>query len=119
MREEKRQQALEIAKKIKQEPDNLDNYRALADIYIDEQDFNSAYKVYQEILKHNENDIHALLNSGSIKFYAKQYKEAMKLYIRVIEFEPDNSLAHYNLGNVYAELNMYEDSLKEYKEAVS
>ena len=54
MREEKRQQALEIAKKIKQEPDNLDNYRALADIYIDEQDFNSAYKVYQEILKHNE-----------------------------------------------------------------
>ncbi|MDO5437448.1 MAG: tetratricopeptide repeat protein, partial [bacterium] len=109
----------ELIETIKKEPKNLDNYRALADLFIDRKDFQSAFNVYQEILKTDENDIQALLNSGSIMFYAKKFKESTAFYLKGLEIEPENGLLHYNLGNVYAEINNFEDALKEYKKAVS
>ena len=87
-----------LTEEIKKDPNNLNNYRALADIYIDKQDFKSAFNIYQEILKKDENDIQALLNSGSIKFYAKEFREAIKFYIKGLEIGPVNSLLHYHLG---------------------
>ena len=34
-----------LTEEIKKDPNNLNNYRALADIYIDKQDFKSAFNI--------------------------------------------------------------------------
>ena len=41
----------ELIKKIEENPDNIENHRALADFYLSKKDFKSAYDVYQNILK--------------------------------------------------------------------
>ena len=100
---------------VNSNPESLDKKRALADFYIDAGKLSLAYEVYQDILKLNECDIQALLNSGSIKFYSKQYKDSETFFKRGIEIEPENSLLHYNLGNVYAEINDFEKAHREYR----
>ena len=114
MNKEKLDKLKELAAK---NPNNIDYKRALADFYINEENYNLAYEVYQDILKVNEYDIQALLNSGSIRFYAKDYEKSKEFFQKAIEFEPENSLLHYNLANVYAEVNDFNNAIKEYKAA--
>ena len=55
--------------KIKQNPDNIDNYRDLTNIYVANNEFDSALSIYNKMLELFPDDVHALINSGSIYFY--------------------------------------------------
>ena len=98
----------ELKEKINKEPDNVENYKNLANYYIGSEDLNSALGVYKQILKLTPYDYQSLVNLGSIYFYKKNYMEAIDCYHKSTIKEPDNYAGYYNLGNVYAEIDNFE-----------
>ena len=68
----------ELKSKINQEPNNIENYRNLANYYIGSSDYDNALLVYEDILKIQPDDYQSLINMGSIYFYKKRFPEALK-----------------------------------------
>ena len=61
----------ELKAKISAEPDNVENYKNLANYYIGCDDLTNALATYKQILHLCPNDFQALINTGSICFYRK------------------------------------------------
>ena len=105
--------------KIKENPNVIDNYRELTNIYVSNRDYDSALSIYNKMLEVFPDDVQALINSGSICFYKKDFEKAISLYLRAIASEPENAAIHYNLGNVYAEIGNFSSALKYYTNAIN
>ena len=70
----------ELKEKIKQNPNDIDNYKNLANYYIGSNDLNNAMLVYGEILKISQNQppIELAKKLGMHEFVVKQTLEKLK-----------------------------------------
>ena len=67
-----------LVNKIKDDPENIENYRELTNIYIVNNEFDSALSIYNKMLEIFPNDVQALINSGSIYFYKKNFQKVIE-----------------------------------------
>ena len=104
----------DLKKKITQSPDTDENYRALANIYVADEDYDSALKVYERLLERFPEDMQALINTGSIYFYKKDYAMAIENYLKANKLDHSSYAVNFNLGNVYAEVGSFSHALKYY-----
>ena len=100
-REGKRTQAVtELEKIVKQDPDNRDYRNLLVSAYVRQDQLPEAQKVVAAALKHNPNDVDALLQRAD--FYTRDGKtrEAEQDLRAILHFKPESALAHYGLATV-------------------
>lgn len=60
----------------------------------------------------------AMVNLGTLHFYARQYKASAEYYRKALEVNPDYALAHFNLGNLYDEQNDFVQATFHYQAAL-
>ena len=83
--------------KMALEPNNVALYHELAKYYAMDNQFEKVISVYESLLAIDKNDMQALLNLGSIWFYAKEYRKALKCFNDAVVVNPSNYLVYYNL----------------------
>lgn len=60
----------------------------------------------------------AMVNLGTLHFYARQYQASAEYYRKALEVNPDYALAHFNLGNLYDEQNDFVQAAFHYQAAL-
>ncbi len=83
-------------------PEYIQVYFALGDMYQKEMDYKRAIKNYKIVLQYDKNNIDALDKIARVYYYRLNNKEkALEIYNKIIENEPDNIQAHYGLLSIY------------------
>jgi len=98
---------------IKDEPQNSEAWRTLAQIHwLHLHDPKSAYDELIEALRCNPKNIWALVLMGNlITKEKKDVEHAKQYYNKVLEYYPDNVIALNNIGATYMECEDYEGAL--------
>lgn len=81
-------------------------------------DLESAQKIYEEILDSQPNNIDALLWLGSIHSEKTEYPKAFELLNRAISFNPYRFEPYYNLGLMKAKLNKHNEAIQTWQKAI-
>jgi tetratricopeptide (TPR) repeat protein len=109
---------------ISTNPDYVDGYRAIAQVYLRQNDPESAYLIYERANAHNlellqSKDYNALGISWLQQINTNNHIEkAIACFERAIQIDPTYADAHCNLGNVFVRQNQIKDAIISYKEAI-
>ena len=83
------------------------------------QKYGSALNVYQNILKQNATDQHALFNAGNAYYRLNEYTQAEELYKKAAEIPGTyGQSALYNLGNAYYHAGNKTQAIEAYQKAI-
>tara|TARA_B110000438_G_scaffold298459_1_gene346768 strand:- start:537 stop:2207 length:1671 start_codon:yes stop_codon:yes gene_type:complete len=82
-------------------------------------DFESAEKFYNEVLKKNPNHFNAIFYFASLSAQTKNYSKAKNLFEKIIHIKPDYDVAHANLGAVLKELGKFNEAVDACKKAIA
>ncbi|MEW5821369.1 MAG: tetratricopeptide repeat protein [Cyanobacteriota bacterium] len=117
-------------KKIRQDPDNLDLCRELAEKCTKKKKIEAAYEVYQYIIRKAPNDYKSYNDVGYL-FYLKAnstkadlkkqhnyFSKALENYNKVLELKPDYARAKFNKGYILQRLGRSQEALALYNEAL-
>ena len=77
-----------------------------------------AERLYESVLKVNEQDATALQGLADIRRREQHFEEAEQLMRRAIEVQPGNWQAINSLGNMYFRMGRYADASDEYRKVV-
>jgi protein O-GlcNAc transferase len=77
-----------------------------------------AWRIYQEVLKIQPENFHALHGTGIIAAQAKRYEEAVELIGRAVKIDPKNADAHFNHGNALRDLKRHKDAVASFDKAI-
>lgn len=77
-----------------------------------------AWKIYQDVIKLQPRNAHALHCAGVIAAQAGRFDEAVDLIGRAIKVDPKIADAHFNLGNALRELKRFREALASYDKAI-
>src|SRR5574344_315966 len=86
---------------------NSDNYNALGEKYLRDQDYTNAKKNFKLSLKYDWNNYYTYNNLGLLYWDLKDYKKAESAFKHAIYFKRDFSIAYDNLAQLYIEQNNY------------
>ncbi len=73
---------------------------------------------YNEALKINPDNSHALFEKGLLHADLSQYEQTVKCFENTIKIEPENSMAWNNKGYALEKLNFLEEAINCYKKAL-
>ena len=76
---------LELNLVLRDAPDNIEIYKKLAEVYLDDANFDKALKTWQKITELQPDDIYAYKQAGSILEDMKRIDEAKELYTKAYE----------------------------------
>lgn len=101
------------------DPENSEIYLSLGDVYMAENDLDSAIRAYCDSININSSDYRAYAKTG-IALWEKDYlEEAIVAYHRAIELNPEYEIAHNNLGVIYLDgIGSAEEALIYFKTAI-
>jgi tetratricopeptide (TPR) repeat protein len=74
---------------------------------------------YNEAIKINSNNKHALFEKGLLHADLAQYENTLKCFKKIITLEPENSMAWNNKGYTLEKLNFLEEAINCYKKALN
>ncbi len=80
--------------------------------------FGEAWRIYQDVIKLQPANFHALHLSGIIAAQAKRFEEAVDLIARAIKADPKNADAHFNHGNALRDLKRHKDAVASFDKAI-
>ena len=80
--------------------------------------FQTAEKLYKEILSLNENHIEANFNLGTLYTQLKKYDLALPLLMKAKEFNPNNININLNIGNLFLNRGDFKTSLKYFEKII-
>jgi len=80
--------------------------------------YKDAISYYDQTLKLNPKNIHALNNKGSALASLGNYQEALSYYDKALEIDPQYVIALNNKGNALASLGNYQEALSYYDKAL-
>lgn len=81
-------------------------------------DLESAQRIYEEILNEQSNNIDALLWLGSIHLEKTEYPKAFELLNSAIAINPYRFEPYYNLGLMEAKLNRHNEAIQIWQKAI-
>ncbi len=103
---------------VKNNPDFVDAYKMLAQVYESLGDYGNAIVNYKKALELQPTDSAMLIGYGNAWRQIGDLERAQHAYEMAQTQSPDNALIHYNLGSLYNLKDQLDLSLKEYKEAI-
>ena len=107
-----------LLNEIAKNPLEEKNYLELSNIYISQNDYNNAMDVYKKLLSFSPLCVEALINAGSLAYYAGDYDAAINFFYRATEIETDNFYIYFNLANAYCETKKYNKAFEYYQKAL-
>jgi tetratricopeptide (TPR) repeat protein len=108
--------AIELAKaEIKSNPQNLEGYVLLGDIYTKEKKYNDAEEMYKKAQKIDDNDIDTMIGLSSINLKKSQFDIAIDLLLKARNVDPNNSNVHKLLGDAYRKIGQSSLATESYK----
>lgn len=73
------------------------------------QRFDSAQRIYEEILRRDPREFTSLMNLANLHFRQQRFTEAAGLLERAVEVDPGVAHAHFGLANAYLALNRLDE----------
>lgn len=106
------EKAIEFYQEIlKEDPENYQATRELAQVYSWNQEYDRSIQYYDKLLSKNPKDYDALLGKAQVLSWKREYNKAENLYTMVIEAVPDYLDAYLGLTNVYLWNSKYRKAL--------
>lgn len=106
------------------DPNNWQNYLALAQIYqnltgTSEEALQWAIQTYVQAANADPMNPNIRMSLGSIFFGEKQYDQAINLFSQAVNLKPDLPNSHYNLAVALKEAGRLEESVTEYQSTLA
>ena len=80
--------------------------------------FQTAEKLYKEILNSNKNNLEANFNLGTLYSQLRKFDLALPLLMKAKELNPNNINIDLNIGNLLLERGDFENSLKFFEKII-
>ena len=90
---------LKIAKR--KDPENDDSLHYLGHVEFDEENYKKAKEYFQNYLKKNPNDVHALTQLGVTHYYLDNIEESQKKLEKALELDKEEIDAHHYLAHIF------------------
>ncbi len=96
---------------LKEDPENYQAMRELAQVYSWNREYDKAIQSYDKLLSKNPKDYDALLGKAQVLSWKGEHNRAENFYIEVIEAVPDYFDAYLGLINIYLWNSKYNKAL--------
>ncbi len=100
---------------IKEDPDVIDAYFTLGNLYFKENRFEEAIEYFFKALEKKPNDTFTIINIANSYIKMNKFKEAEKIILDSIENVPPDSQLYFILGNINNFQKKYDKAVKYYK----
>jgi cytochrome c-type biogenesis protein CcmH/NrfG len=111
--EDQAKHILALEKEVAANPDNLDAWTQLGNLYFDTNNFDSAIRSYKKSLALKPDNANVQTDLGVMYRRAGQPEQAVKAFEKAVEIDPKHEIARFNTGIVLLhDLNDREGALK-------
>ena len=119
MLKEEFEQATElIIKIIEEDPDIIDAYFTLGNLYFKKREFENALKSFFQVLEKKPSDAFTVINIANSYMGLGEIDEAEKFVLSAIDSMPPDSQVYFILGNIKNIKKEYEEAIKYYQECM-
>ena len=87
------------------DPKNAENYHTLAELYLQQQNYDKVMSVLESLLTVHPDDVQALVGMRTMWFYEKDFRKSLVYYNKALEINPKNFLIYYNIDRKSTRLN--------------
>ena len=101
------------------EPENIDVYRATADVYLAQKKEARALRTLQEGLLHEPDNIDLQFEVIELLTRLKKESEAIAELEKILTVDPSNTRAYFLLGQLYSLQGLYDASLEAYNKVLA
>lgn len=101
-----------MKKALNNDPESLYLKRELAFLYVEKEDYDNAFDIFNDIVEKDPTNVEALIMVGKIKQAQKSYEEAIQAYTKVIALDPKQHDIYLLLGGLSIEKNDTASALK-------
>lgn len=105
--------------RIKQDPHDLENYRALGEYYLDTENYTDAANVFEYLINHDAGNSSYYAKLGYAKLRLELFNEAAKLFEKSVALDATHPNRYYNLALAYEGAEQYSDALAAAAQAVA
>lgn len=99
-------------------PQNASTFATLARVYLDNQRYQSAEKMFNSAVLHRPGSIRLRMEFAEMLNKLKRRAEAAAQYHQIVLFDPENIDALFQLGRIYSIKNEYALSLQYYNQVL-
>jgi tetratricopeptide (TPR) repeat protein len=100
---------------LDEDPDHYKSIGGLAQIYLNEKDYENALKMLSRMDQLAPNDIETKLRIGILQYELKQYDPAIRQFSEILQLSPKNERVSYYLGILEAHEKKYEQAIEHFK----
>ncbi len=119
LRKRCRQRQIEvIEQRIENVPDQAVVYSYLGDLYVQENNLNSAVSNYQKSLLFEKNNFETRHSLCMSLGQQGNYEQAVECFKEALELEPENAEVYHNLGLTFVRLNQFDNAVSQYNKAI-
>ena len=83
----------DLVVKMAKEPNNIDNYHELSELYLQQKDYDKVMSVLDSLLAIKPDDVQALVGMGTMWFYERDFRKSLSYYNKALEVNPKNSIS--------------------------
>ena len=87
-REEINKQIEELVLAMAKDPQNVENYHKLSELYLKIEDYDKVMSVLESLLTIKPDDVQELVGMGTMWFYEKDFRKSLSYYNRALEINP-------------------------------
>ncbi|MCX6568836.1 MAG: tetratricopeptide repeat protein [Candidatus Aminicenantes bacterium] len=110
---------LYLEKAVKLNPNYLDGYVKLADIYAKQRDYTAAAEAYKKVTDLDASRADAFYGMGSVLTRQMKFKEAAEALEKAVALNVANKEAQFDLGTAYEELQEYDKAARAYEKFIA
>ena len=93
-REEINNKINELTLAMAKDPQNIENYHRLSELYIQIEDYDKVMSVLDSLLAIKPDDVQALVGMGTMWFYEKDFRKSLSYYNRALNVNHKNLLIY-------------------------
>lgn len=105
--------------RIKQDPQDLENYRSLGEYYLDTENYTDAANVFEYLVNHDAGNSAYYAKFGYAKLRLELFDEAAKLFEKSVTLDATHPNRYYNLALAYEGSEKFAEALAAAAQAVA
>ena len=109
---------LKCREALKKNPNDMDIYKELANIYKKQNDFSGAIDIYEKAIVIEPENSGLWIEKANTLGSQKKYKEAIEAFKKAIELKPAEKQAYIDMAKAYGQLDDFENCEDTYKKAM-